>query len=522
MKSQKKMKPGKVFLVGAGPGDPGLITVRGLSLVQSADVLVYDALGAGTFIEYARPDAELIDAGKRSGKHTLTQEEINSVLVKKAKEGKTVVRLKGGDPMIFGRGGEELEFMLANGVKDFEVVPGISSSIAGPVYAGIPVTHRRFTSEVAIVTGHEADIRDKDPSQIEKRDRPPDPIPWKALAPLRTLVFLMGVRQLPQIVKNLLAEGKSKTTPVALIEQATTPLQRTVTGTLETICKIAEKAEIKPPSIIVIGKVVGLRETLSWFEKKPLFGKKIVVTRSRAQAGEFCRTLETLGAKVFPLPTIRIEKIKPNLQFEKFLKKIDKVKYLIFTSVNGVEAFWENFTEARCDARDLYGKKIICIGPVTAEAFERKGIFPDFVPQTFVAEHILPYFNRKKPEEVAILRAETARDILPDTLRKKGWTVEVIVLYRTVSEKVEDARPLELLKDGKIDAVTFTSSSTVDHFMTMVKKERIKPATVPAVSIGPITSDTCRENKFKLLGTAKTHTIPGLVEKLLELFKKKR
>ncbi len=506
-----------MVLVGAGPGDPGLITVRGLDFVRAAEVIVYDALGAASFLEFAPPGAELINAGKRAGEHTLTQDEINAALVRKAREGKLVVRLKGGDPMVFGRGGEELEALAAAGIP-FEVVPGVTSAIAGPCYAGIPVTHRDFTSEVAIVTGHDAE-----PGAAAARD----PVPWASLAGLRTVVFLMGVRQLPNIVSRLAAAGKDPATPVAIVEQATTPRQRCITGTLATIAGEAARAGVQPPSVIVVGQVAGLRDRLAWLERRPLFGRTIVVTRSRAQAGEFCRRLEDLGATVLPFPAIRIEKIRPNPAFDAFLAALDGYSHLVFTSVNGAGAFWENLLESGRDARALAGKKIICIGPVTADEFRRHGIVPDVVPDTYVAEALLPHFRAAAlpaaaaARRVAILRAETARDLLPDTLTREGWQVDVIVLYRTLSETAAPPAALAALRERRVDAVTFTSSSTVDGFLKLINGQDIALEDIPAVSIGPVTSETIRRHGLRLLGTASVHTIPGLIDHLQSLFQKR-
>jgi uroporphyrinogen III methyltransferase/synthase len=531
-----------VFLVGAGPGDPGLITVRGLALVRTADVIVHDALGATSFLAEARPDAVLINAGKRAGAHTLTQDEINATLVREARAGRTVVRLKGGDPMVFGRGGEELEALAAAGVP-FEVVPGVTSAIAGPAAAGIPVTHRDFTSEVAIVTGHDAE-----PGTATPRDA----VPWASLAGLRTIVFLMGVRQLPHIVRNLIEAGKDPATPVALIEQATSPRQRCVTGTLATIVERAQAAAIQPPSIIVVGRVVELRERLAWLEKRPLFGRTIVVTRSRAQAGAFCQRLEELGATVLPFPTIRIERIDPKPAFAAFLDRLvprpspslagaaaapapaaPRWTHLVFTSVNGAEAFWDRLFAAGLDARALAGVTIVCIGPVTAEAFRRRGVHPDVVPDTYVAEALLPFFQSEAarktlatppagqpPGRVAILRAETARDVLPDTLRREGWEVEVVVLYRTVAEAAPEPQALAALREGRVDAVTFTSSSTVEHFLRLIDGQGLTVSAIPAVSIGPVTTATIQAAGLRLLGTAAVHTIPGLTDCLVDLFRR--
>jgi uroporphyrinogen III methyltransferase/synthase len=509
-------KKGRVFLVGAGPGDPGLITVKGLELVKKADVIVYDQLGAPAFLRHARPDAELIDAGKRAGDHTLPQDQINATLLKKAQAGHLVVRLKGGDPMIFGRGGEEAEYLLANGVR-CEIVPGVSSSIAGPSYAGIPLSHRSFTSEIAIVTGHEADLQ-ASPSSPDATGARRSGIPWEALAQLRSIVFLMGVKQLPAIVERLSRAGKPLDTPVAMIENATLPKQRTICGTLQTIVALAHEAEIKPPALIVVGEAVSLQPRLKWFENRPLSGRRILVTRSRKQASDLVANLEELGAEVFSCPTIRTERLWPNPLFDACLRSFHEVGYLVFTSTNGVEGFMENLYALGHDVRLLAGKKIICIGPATAEVFRSHGIRPDFVPATYVAESLLPYFEQQPPARVALMRAEKAREVLPQALSKIGWQVEIVPLYQTLGDAPDDPNIINLLQQQAYDAVTFTSSSTVDHFMELIAGKSVLPQTVKGVSIGPVTSDTCRENGINLLATADEYTIPGLVRKLLELF----
>ncbi len=496
---------GKVFLVGAGPGHPGLITVRGLELVRNADSIVHDQLGAPGFLAAAREDAELIDVGKRSADHTLPQEGINELLVQKAREGKMVVRLKGGDPLIFGRGGEEME-ALAGANVDFEVVPGVSSAVAGPAFAGIPTTHRGFSPAVAFVTGHEADLKGK------------STIPWESLSGIDSLVFLMGVKNLSEIARNLIGNGKSPHTPVAVIENATSPRQRTVVGTLANIPIRASEAHIKPPALIVVGPAVSMREKLGWFEKKPLFGKTFIVTRSRAQAGEQADALRDLGADVIEFPVIRLEPIAPNPDFERFLGNLDTFRHLVFTSVNGVDAFLAGLLASGLDARSLKGKRIVCIGPATAARFRDVAILPDFVPDTYVAESLLPFFNESEKGEVAILRAEKARETLPEELRKLGFKVTVIPLYRTLPERGRSEEVIRLLRSGSVSAVTFASSSTVERFLEAIEGSGIEPGGIPAVAIGPITAGTCRTLGLNLLAVADESTIPGLVEKLRDRF----
>jgi len=503
MKSPKK--PGKVYLVGAGPGDPGLITVRGMDLLTKAEVIIHDQLGAPSFLPLASQNSELIDVGKRAGNHAYSQDEINALLVKKAREGKTVVRLKGGDPLMFGRGGEEMQVLSEAGIQ-FEVVPGVTSALAAPAYSGIPITHRSCTSVMAVATGHEADLKRK------------SSIPWPSLASIGSIVFLMGLKNIEKIASNLIAVGKPPTTPVAVIEQATMPNQRIVIGTLTDIALKVITAEITPPAVIVVGEVVSFSKTLSWFDKRPLFGRTIVVTRSRAQAGEFSKKLLELGALVLECPTIRIERIKKNAEFDKFFKNFDHYDDFVFTSVNGVEGFVENILNRKKDLRILSGKRIICIGPATAERFTKRGITPDFIPETYVAESLIPFFKTGKPRKVVIFRAEQAREILPETLAKMGFDVSVIPLYRTLKDHPDDDKIIELLKAGQVSAVTFTSSSTVDRFMEVIKGNGIKPAAIPGIAIGPVTADTCKKAGINLLATASKFTIDGLTDCLLDIF----
>jgi uroporphyrinogen III methyltransferase/synthase len=499
------IEPGKVYLVGAGPGDPGLISVKGLELVKNADVVVYDQLGTAAFIPLVKADAELIDVGKKAGKHTLPQDQINQVLVKKAKEGKTVLRLKGGDPMVFGRGGEELEELYDAGIK-FEVVPGITSAISAPEYAGIPATHRDCTSTLAIITGHEAA---KDNSAIK----------WNSLTDMGTLIFLMGVKNLPKITANLMSAGKTPSTPIALIQNGTLTSQKTVTGTLETIVEIVEKARIKAPAVTIVGDVVNYRQKLKWFENRPLFGKRIVVTRSRHQASQLSQKLRNLGAEVIESPTIKITKIAPSKELTGFINGETEYSHLIFTSVNGVEHFIEMLLENGKDIRFLGNKKIICIGPATADAFKKRGIVPDFVPDKYIAESIIPYFEGKNKYRVAILRAETAREILPEKLKEIGHEIKVFPVYRTIREDSLAPLVTEGIKSSTIDMVTFTSSSTVKGFAQHLKELNKKDFNqIPCIAIGPITANTCKEYNLDIKATAKTYTIEGLIETILNYF----
>ena len=496
------MKDSKVYLIGAGPGNEGLITVRGLELVRQAEVLVYDQLGTSAFLNEVPADCQMYDVGKSSGNHKLSQDGINELLAEKAKEFKRVVRLKGGDPYIFGRGGEEYLYLKERGIN-VEVVPGITSAISVPAYAGIPITQRGYTNSLAIITGHEA--------QKEASD-----LNWKALAGIGTVVFVMGVKNIGKICQNLIAEGKAPDTPVAMVQNGTLPQQKTYIGTLATMEEIVKRENIQPPCITVVGKVVDLHPELNWFEKLPLFGKKIIVTRSRAQASGLLADLKELGADAIECPTIKITEIKDNKAFDDFIEKNQNYTHLVFTSVNGVKTFVKKLFASKNDLRILFGKKIICIGPATAEAFKEKGIIADFVPETYVAESIVPFFENIKNANVAILRAEVAREVLPEALKKLGHRVDIIPLYHTDYENTISSELVELLEKNQIDYVTFTSSSTVEGFAKMIENSNIKPEKVPAAVIGPVTEESCKKHGFNILVIAKEYTIPGLVEALIK------
>lgn len=487
-----------VYLIGAGPGNEGLITVRGLEIVRQADVLVYDQLGTSAFLDQVPEGCQMYDVGKSSGNHKLSQDGINELLVQKAKEFKTVVRLKGGDPYIFGRGGEEYLYLKERGIK-VEVVPGITSAISVPAYAGIPITQRGYTTSLAIITGHEAQ---KEASELN----------WKALAGIGTVVFVMGVKNIGKICQNLINEGKDPGTPVAMIRNGTLPSQKTYIGTLATMEEIVKKENIQPPCITVVGKVVDLHPELNWFEKLPLYGKKIVVTRSRAQASSLLKELKELGADAIECPTIKITEITDNKAFDSFIEKHSNYSHLVFTSVNGVEVFIKKLLETNKDLRILYGKKIICIGPATAKAFKDRGIIPDFIPENYVAESMIPYFEKENNAKVAILRAEKAREVLPEALKKLGHQVDIIPLYHTDLEESLNPEVLDYLEKGEIDLVTFTSSSTVEGFAKMLEKTNIKPENIPAATIGPVTEESCKKYGFNVKIKAKEFTIPGLVE----------
>lgn len=496
-----------VYLAGAGPGDPSLITLRALELIKSADCIIYDYLVNPVLLKFASTGAELIYVGKSAGTHTLPQERINQLLVKKAKARMTVLRLKGGDPFIFGRGAEEASYLKKKKIN-FEIVPGISSAIAVPAYAGIPLTERSRTSTVGIITGHE------DPTKMDSG------IDWQGLADsLGTMVFLMCVGNLSSIVEKLLACGKPKNTPIAIIRQGTMPEQRVVTGQLGNIAGLAEKSKIAPPAIIVVGEVVKLRKSLNWFEQKPLFGKRVIVTRASHQAGEFSGKLNALGAQVFEVPVIRLVSLKADKQVAvTFSQEI--YDWVIFTSQNGVEEFSRILQRTRKDSRVLAGKKICAIGPQTAMALEKIGISPDFIPKRYFAEAIIRHFQHVVPKKsrVLILRARQARDALPQGLSDAGLKVKVIDLYDTRAEKEGIAKMREAFKAG-VELVTFTSSSTVKNFVKLLGSGyRVKLLGIKIASIGAVTSGTLKEFGLKVDIQANDFTVNGLTEAIRKAY----
>lgn len=505
-------KTGKVYLVGAGPGDPGLFTLKGVECMRRADVIVYDYLAGKPLLGYARPGAELIYVGKKGGDHTMKQPDINQLLVDKGLAGHVVTRLKGGDSFIFGRGGEEALALREAGVP-FEVVPGISSAYAVPAYAGIPVTHRRLTTDVAFITGHE------DPTKEEST------IKWDKISTgIGTLVFLMGVKNLPYIVENLTANGRDPETPVALIRWGTTPRQQTLTGKLSNIVDLVKERGFKAPAITIVGEVVSLREKLHWFEDRPLFGKSVVVTRSRTQASDLVTALSEAGAVPVEFPTIRV--MPPGDGFAALDAAIARLHaaggvpaydWVIFTSVNGVEQFFARL-DREGDVRDLKGVKLGAIGPATAAALEARGLKLDFVPAEYRAEAVLEGLLERgvAGSRVLIPRAKEAREVLPDKLAEAGAEVEVAPAYETVLDETGAARMKDMLSGGEIDIITFTSSSTVKNFVQLLEGFDFQalPASVTIACIGPVTAGTARELGLRVDLVADEYTIPGLVRAL--------
>ncbi len=503
---------GKVYLIGAGPGDIGLLTLKGKECLERADVVVYDELANKAFLGFAKKEAEFLYVGKKAACHSLPQDEINGLIVDRAARGQIVARLKGGDPFIFGRGGEEASELAAAGIA-FEVVPGVTSAIAVPAYAGIPLTHRDFTSTVALVTGHE------DPTKADSS------IAWDHLAhSAGTIVFLMGVGNLSLICGQLLKAGKLPATPVAVIERGTLNSQKTLTGNLETIGALAVERGIKPPAIIIVGAVVGLRDKLGWFEKRPLFGRRIVVTRAREQASRFMTMLSEMGADCVEFPTIEIAPPASWDDMDSAIRHLGDFSWIITTSVNGVGYFLERLYAAGKDARDLKGILVGAIGPKTAEAWQTAGIKADLVPEEYVAEAVIELLKKYDLSGSSILipRAEEAREILPDELMKMGARVRVVTAYRTVRPTREVEGMKELLKGGLIDMVTFTSSSTVRNFLEMFAEEKAGliewMKRVSVACIGPVTAKTAQSAGLKVDLVPQSYTIEAFVAAIRDCF----
>jgi len=493
-------RPGVVYLVGAGPGDPGLMTARALELIAGADAILHDRLVPAGALDGARADAELIYVGKAPGDVAMEQGEIEAKLVALARAGRSVVRLKGGDPFVFGRGGEEAEALAAAGIA-FEVVPGVTAGIAASAYAGIPVTHREDASAVAFVTGHE------DP------DKPESAVDWPALASFPgTLVLYMGVRNLPRISARLIAAGREADEPAAAIERGTWPGQRTVVATAATLPDAVAEAGLRSPAILLFGPVAARREEIGWLERRPLHGRKVVVTRARAQSSALAARLRALGADVAELPAIRIEPRIDTPEVAAMIDDLHSYALVCLTSPNGVDLLLRAMAERGLDGRALANATIAAIGPGTARALRAHGLIADIVPPRSIAESLVESLREVEVEErpVLVARAAEARDVLPEALAERDAAVDVVALYETVREPADDVA-IDAIADA--DYVTFTSSSTVRHFAESVGDRY--PAGARVVSIGPVTSATARELGIAVAVEAERHDPDGLVEALL-------
>jgi len=489
------------------------MTLRGMEILGKSDVVVYDYLVNPRLLSHARGGAEIIYVGKKAGAGELSQAEINRLLTGRARKGKTVARLKGGDPFIFGRGGEEAEALSKKGIP-FEIVPGVTSASAVPAYAGIPLTHRDITSSFAVVTGHE------DPSKEESN------IPWDVLSDIGTVVFLMGVRNIGKNMRMLMKHGRSPDTPAAVITWGTYPSQATVTGTVGTIAGIVKKRkDITSPAVVVTGEVINLREVINWYEQKPLFGKRVLVTRARGQAESFAGLLGEMGADVIEFPVIEIFPPASYEAIDKAAARVRDYDWIVFTSVNGVTKFFERLLVSGKDVRELYGIRIAAIGEVTAKEIENKGIRVELVPGEYRAEGLIEKFQREniKGKRILIPRAKEARDVLPAALREMGAVVDVVTAYETRKPgKGASAKIKRMLDKNMIDAVTFTSSSTVRNFISLFpgfKQARGKPV---IACIGPITGKTLRDAGYKAQITSGEYTVEKLAREIAGYFGKSK
>jgi uroporphyrinogen III methyltransferase/synthase len=500
---------GKVYIVGAGPGDIGLLTVKGLRCLRKAEVVVYDFHLNAQVLNYINHDAEFIYAGKRSGHHAMTQEEINEILIRKAKEGKIICRLKGGDPFVFGRGGEEAEALAKNGIE-FEVVPGISSSIAAPAYAGIPLTHRLHSSSFAVIPGYEDTTKQE--SSID----------WSKLSTsVGTLVFLMAVKNIDMVTQKLMENGRDPDTPVAVIRWGTRPDQRTIIGTLKNIVDLVKEKDIKPPATMVVGDVVKLRDSLQWYEKKPLFGHRVLVTRERMEGFE---PLEELGAEIIEFPTIEVVPPVSYEELDKSIDNIDAYDWLIFTSRNGVKYFFKRFFDRDRDIRDLKGIKICAIGSKTEKEIKKYGIKTDLIPDEFRAEGLIKLIQEIEGSrgkglggvKFLLPRAEVAREIFPEKIRELGGEIDIPVTYRTIKPESRGKRLRRFLKEGRISVATFTSAATFTNFREIMGEdadELLKGVVIAA--IGPVTARAIKKAGLCADIVPEEATIEALVEEII-------
>lgn len=503
-------KNGFVYLVGAGPGDPGLITVKGRECLAKAQVVIYDYLANDELLRMAPKEAELIYAGKVGGEHNREQSQINELLVQKALSGKIVARLKGGDSFIFGRGGEECEALVAAGIP-FEVVPGITAAVGATSYAGIPLTHRGVTTSVAFVTGHES------PGKISSE------IDWEGLSlGSGTVVFYMGIRNLPQITKNLLAHGRAPHTPVALIRWGTRPEQEVLVGTLADIAQKARESSFRAPAITVVGEVVNLRETLRWFDNRPLFGRSILVTRGADQAGEFTSKLERLGARAYCCPTIEITAPESYSDLDAAILDLDGFHWIVFTSYNAVKYFFDRLSEHGLDTRALGRCRVCAVGPKTAAALAPFGVRADLIPADYKAEGVVDAFAAMDLGGKRILfpHGDRARGVIPDELTRMGAQVTAPIAYANRSPKEIPAEALRALEERRVDCVTFTSSSTVQNLASVLGENRFLHLMegVRVASIGPVTSKSCRELGLEVHMEPAEYTLDALAAELISQF----
>jgi uroporphyrinogen III methyltransferase/synthase len=504
------MKSGRVYLVGGGPGEPGLITQKGQDCLAQAEVIIYDRLLDEQLLTLAPPQAERIYVGKMAKAHTRSQSEINELLVAKAREGKTVVRLKGGDPFVFGRGGEEAQTLADNGIP-FQIIPGVTTAVAVPAYAGIPVTHRGLASSFAVITGHE------DPSKGRSS------INWAKLATaVDTLVFLMGMKNLPDIVARLIEHGRPPDTPVAVIKDGTRPEQETVVGHLRDIVTKAAEHNLTPPAVIVVGEVVRLREQLRWFDNLPLFGKRILVTRPRHQADTLSRLLMERGTQPIELPAIGIRSIDDSTQLDNAIGNLATYHWVVFTSTNGVEAFFKRLEALKLDSRALHGRQIGAIGPATAQALMARGVMPDYTPENYSSEGIIAGLKSHSVSGKRFLlpRADIAGEELTRGLNELGAEVHEITAYRTVPEPEAIAQARQMLLAKEIQVTTFTSPSAVVNLVAVFGGDPAAINSSKVACIGPKTAESAIRAGLKVDIVAQEYTMNGLVTAIEEYFER--
>lgn len=509
---------GIVFLVGAGSGDPGLLTVRGMRLLERADVVVYDYLANPQLLEYC-PQAKAIYVGKKAASHTATQEQINALLVEQARQGHRVVRLKGGDPFVFGRGGEECEALAAAKIP-FEVVPGVTAAIAAPAYAGIPVTHRDFNSSFTVITGHEKEEECRDPEAKSRAPGAGSDIDWSVIAKLPAMAFYMGVKALPNICRNLIEHGMDPQTPAATIRWGTTTRQQTVAGTIADLPAKVEAAKLAAPAITIVGKVVSLRPIMNWFEVRPLFGKTVVVTRTRQQASDLSQRLGELGARVIEAPTIELAPPSDWGAVDHAIAEAGRFDWIVFTSQNGVSFTRQRLRELERDVRLFGSASIAAIGDVTARAIERElALKVDLCPESFVAEALADALARRGQiagKRFLLLRADIARPVLRQRLVEGGAAeVKDIAIYETKPASALPPTLLDALAAHEVNWITFTSSSTAKNFVALLGSDyATRLQGVKIASIGPITTETLRGLGLEPAVQAQTFNVEGLVAAL--------
>lgn len=505
------MTPGKVYLIGAGPGDPGLLTLKGRECLERADVVVYDYLANPVLLGLAPPGAERIYVGKTHGNHHLPQEQINELLAERAAAGLMVARLKGGDPFVFGRGGEEAAYLHGRQIS-FEVVPGVTAGFAAAAYAGIPLTHRDVTTSLALLTGH------------ERPDRKLSSLDWEKLATgLGTLIFYMGMTNLKLISSELIRHGRSPATPVAVVQWATLPRQRTLVGRLDTIVEEVAQAGLKPPAVIIVGEVVKYRDELRWYDNLPLFGKRFLITRPWAQAAGFVALLQQQGAETICIPTIEIVPPEDLAPLDDAVRQLDRFDSLVLTSANGVEALFARLRANRLDLRSLAGVQLVTVGPKTAKALEKHGLRPDLVPKEFQAEGVVEALLAQGVSGKRFLypRAELARTLLSERLQQAGAEVMAPVAYRTTCPQGKEEMIRHLLEARELDALCFSSSSTFDNLLAMLGDDfRQLQGRARLFSIGPQTSETIRKHGYQVDLEPQQSTLDDLVAAMVEYYQR--